>query len=79
MIRLAKQWTVDGMIIHLNRGCEGQALGQMENRIRIQDEGLPVMTYEGNMGDKRELDEAEVLDRVDAFMESLDLTKIGAS
>ena len=79
MIGLAKQWNVDGMIIHLNRGCEGQALGQMENRIFIQSEGLPVMTYEGNMGDKRELDETEVLDRVDAFMESLDLTRIVAS
>lgn len=38
--------------------------------------GIPVMSYEGNMGNKRELNEAQVLYRIDSFMESLGLRKL---
>jgi len=38
--------------------------------------GFPVMTFEGNMGDEREFDEAQTVNRIDAFMESLDFKKI---
>ncbi len=79
LVKLVRQWHVDGMVFHLNRGCEALALGQMENRLHLLKEGLPVMSYEGNTGDKREFDEAEVADRVESFMESLGLSKIGTT
>ncbi|MEE8473665.1 MAG: 2-hydroxyacyl-CoA dehydratase family protein, partial [Dehalococcoidia bacterium] len=79
LVKLVRQWHVDGMVFHLNRGCEALALGQMENRLHLLKEGLPVMSYEGNTGDKREFDEAEVVDRVEAFMESLGLSKIATT
>ncbi|MFQ5826535.1 MAG: 2-hydroxyacyl-CoA dehydratase, partial [Dehalococcoidia bacterium] len=63
-------------IIHLNRGCEGLAMGQMENRLALLREGVPVMAYEGNMSDSREFEQAQVLDSIDAFMESLGLHKL---
>ncbi|MDZ4247627.1 MAG: benzoyl-CoA reductase, bzd-type, subunit O [Dehalococcoidia bacterium] len=75
MIEWAKEWSVDGFIIHLNRGCEGTAFGQMEARHQLLKSGIPVMTYEGNMADKREFNESQTLDRIDAFMESLGLKK----
>ncbi len=75
MVEWAKEWHVNGFIIHLNRGCEGTAYGQMEARLALLKAGIPVMTYEGNMADKRELNEAQTLDRIDAFMESLGLKK----
>ena len=37
--------------------------------------GVPVMTFEGNMGDEREFDEVRTQARVDAFMEQLGLRK----
>lgn len=71
MIALARQWKVDGVVLHLNRGCEGTGLGVMENRLALQKAGFPVMTYEGNMGDEREFDEPRAMARFDAFMELL--------
>jgi benzoyl-CoA reductase subunit B len=75
MIRIAKEWKVDGIILHYNRGCEGLSLGIAENRLALLNAGFPVMTFEGNMGDEREFDEARTLARIDAFMETLGVKK----
>ena len=75
MIRIAREWKLDGVLLHYNRGCEGLSLGIAENRLALQEAGYPVMIFEGNMGDEREFDEARTVARIDAFMESLDLTK----
>ena len=42
----------------------------------LQEKGISVMAYEGNMADKREIDERQILDRLDSFMESLGLNKL---
>lgn len=76
MARMAKEWHADGAVIHLNRGCEGMSLGQMEQRLGLSDAGLPVLTFEGNFADKREFDERQVLDRLDSFLESMGLGKL---
>lgn len=75
MIRLAKQWSASGVMMHLNRGCEGLSQGQMENRLSLAAAGIPVMTYEGSMGDGREFDLGRTRNRIDSFMETLDLTR----
>lgn len=75
VLGLIRQWRGDGLIIHLNRGCEGLAGHQLETRLACQQAGIPVMTYEGNMGDKREFDEPQTIDRLESFMESLGLRK----
>jgi len=76
MIRIAKEWKLNGIMLHYNRGCEGLSLGIAENRLALIEAGFPVMTFEGNMGDEREFDEAQTVNRIDAFMESLDFKKI---
>ena len=78
MLRIVNEWKVDGVMLHLNRGCEGLSLGIMENRLGISKAGVPVMTFEGNMGDEREFDEVRTQARVDAFMEQLGLRKMAA-
>ncbi|MDO8706588.1 MAG: benzoyl-CoA reductase, bzd-type, subunit O [Sulfuricaulis sp.] len=75
MLKMVKEWDVDGVIMHLNRGCEGVSLGAMENRIAIAEAGVPIMTYEGNMGDDREFDEGRTQNRIDSFMETLGLKR----
>lgn len=75
MIRIAKEWKLDGVILHYNRGCEGLSLGIAENRLALIKAGFPVMAFEGNMGDEREFDEAQTMTRIDAFMESLGFEK----
>jgi benzoyl-CoA reductase subunit B len=75
MIRIAKEWKLDGVFLHFNRGCEGLSLGIAENRLAIQKAGIPTMPFEGNMGDEREFDLERTMKRVDAFMESLGIEK----
>lgn len=75
MIRIAREWKLNGVMLHYNRGCEGLSLGIAENRLAIQKAGFPVMTFEGNMGDEREFDETRTMSRIDTFMETLGLKK----
>jgi benzoyl-CoA reductase subunit B len=78
MITIAKEWKLNGVLLHYNRGCEGLSLGIAENRLALIDAGFPVMIFEGNMGDEREFDEAQTMNRIDAFMESLGYDKMKA-
>ncbi len=71
MVRIAKEWSLDGVMLHYNRGCEGLTVGIAENRLGLIEAGFPVMTFEGNMGDEREFDLPKTMARVDAFMETL--------
>jgi benzoyl-CoA reductase subunit B len=71
MVRIAREWKLDGVMLHYNRGCEGLSVGIAENRLALIEAGFPVMIFEGNMGDEREFDEARTMARMDAFMETL--------
>ena len=73
MKKIYEQWHCDGVIMHYNRGCEGVSLNVAENRLYLAKHGIPVVTYEGNMGDEREFDIEETQGRIDSFMESLGL------
>jgi benzoyl-CoA reductase subunit B len=75
MIRIARQWKLNGVMLHYNRGCEGLSLGIAENRLAILKAGFPVMVFEGNMGDEREFDMTRTMARMDAFMETLGMKK----
>lgn len=76
MIMLTREFSCQGVTIHLNRGCELFTSGVMESKLALQEKGIPVMVYEGNMADKRDIDERQILDRLDSFMESLGLSKL---
>ena len=71
MVRIAKEWSLNGVMLHYNRGCEGLTVGIAENRLGLIEAGFPVMTFEGNMGDEREFDLSKTMARVEAFMETL--------
>lgn len=77
MLRIVKEFHLDAVIFHLNRGCEGLAFGQKENRLYLSENGVPTLTYEGNNADRRDFDEKGTLRRIDTFMESLGLKKLG--
>jgi benzoyl-CoA reductase subunit B len=76
MISIAKQWKVDAVLLHYNRGCEGISLGIAENRLGLLKAGFPVFPFEGNMGDEREFDFAGTLSRLTTFFESMGLKKL---
>ncbi len=75
-VKLAKDWHIDGAVMHFNRGCEMIASNEKEVRLALMAAGYPVVTYEGNMADRREFDEGQTMRRITAFMESMNLKKI---
>lgn len=75
-IQVARDWHADGVVFHLDRGCKGGAAGNIKNRFELQRAGIPSMCYEGSNADPRDLAETQVVDRIEAFLESLGLTKI---
>lgn len=77
MDAIAKNWKVDGIILHRNRGCHGLSIGIAENRLGPPQEGEKFMTYEGNMGGEREFDETRTKRLIDLFItETLGLKKV---
>jgi len=69
MIMIAQQWKVDGVILHLNLGCEGSSLGVLENRIALQKAGFPTLMVEGSMADEAAIDRARTFRRIQIFMD----------
>jgi len=76
IIALAKYWRCEGVVMHYNRGCPLCTLGSPEAKLELQKAGFPVAIYEGNFADFRELDESQVLDRLETFIQSLGLSKL---
>jgi len=75
MASIVKQWKVNAVLLHYNRGCEGLSVHIAENRFGLVKAGIPVFPFEGNMGDEREFDLAGTLSRLTAFFESMGLKK----
>jgi benzoyl-CoA reductase subunit B len=71
IIRIAREWKVDGVLLHYNRGCEGLSIGIAETALALKRAGVPVMGFEGNMGDEREFDLEGTKAKIDAFIEML--------
>jgi benzoyl-CoA reductase subunit B len=76
MVRIAKEWGLDGVMLHFNRGCEGLSLGIAENALALKKAGIAVTYFEGNMADEREFDLPRSQTRIDAFMETLELDRL---
>ena len=73
--KLIDQWKVDAYISHLNKGCEGTSIGQLEVRLALLERNVPVMTFEGNMADERDFDFDRTIARIDSFVDALGLKK----
>ena len=76
-VHLVKEWHGDAVVFHLDRGCENNTSGLLETKVAVAEStGVPTMVYEGNRGDSRDWSEAETMDRLEAFLESLGLKKL---
>ena len=75
-LNVIRQWKADGVVFHLDRGCKGGAAGYMVSRSVAQKAGIPTMVYEASNADPRDLTESQVIDRMEAFLESLGLSRL---
>lgn len=71
MLMIARQWKVQGVMLHFNRGCQGTVLGAVENLRALKDAGIPFIVLEGNMADERDVDKAGGYRRIRIFMEEV--------
>jgi benzoyl-CoA reductase subunit B len=76
MQAIVNQWKVNGVMLHLNRGCEGGSCGIMQTREELVSAGVPLTTFEGSMADESEFDEIRTRNRMDSFMETLGFEKL---
>ena len=76
VLQIYNQWHADGVVMHLNRGCKGTGGYMLENKLALTQANIPVVSYEGNAADKRDFDEAQVIDRLESFAESQGLARI---
>lgn len=76
VLKMIKQWNIDAMLMHANRGCESAVMGLMENKSALTEAGVPVLPFEGSMADVRDFDYPGTVARIDMFFENLGLKKL---
>lgn len=64
-------WKANGVILEIDRGCEGFTLHIAEVKLAMQKAGIPTMVYEANRADFREWSWSHVADSMDAFLEAM--------
>jgi benzoyl-CoA reductase/2-hydroxyglutaryl-CoA dehydratase subunit BcrC/BadD/HgdB len=76
IMQIIRDFKIDGMVIHSDRSCKPQTLGQheMSNLVR-EKAGIPVLIIDADSMDPRYFSESQVTTRVEAFMESMDMRK----
>ena len=72
LLRDVKEYRVDGVIIHSNRSCRVLSMGLLDIARALHEAyGIPVLNLEMDHVDERVFSQAEVLSRVEGFLEML--------
>ena len=72
LIDLMERYQADGLVMHSNRSCKPYSLGQYDlSRAVTERTGKPALIIEADMTDSRVYSEAQVRERVEAFIENL--------
>ena len=75
-LKAAKDWHIDGIVFHMDRGCQGMPAGMTEVQLACKQAGLATMIYEANSVDSRGFAESQILDSFESFFGTLGLTKL---
>jgi benzoyl-CoA reductase/2-hydroxyglutaryl-CoA dehydratase subunit BcrC/BadD/HgdB len=72
LLNLMERYDADGLVMHSNRSCKPYSLGQYDLAREVTEKtGKPALIIEADMTDSRVYSEAQVRERVEAFIESL--------
>jgi len=78
--RYLEEWNADGLIIHFVKSCRLFSAGQGDMRDYVTKTlGIPTLYIESDLEDPRYFAEAQTRNRVDAFFEALEHSKLTAS
>lgn len=72
MQKIVEDYSIDGIIFHSNRSCRPYSLGQLDVKDMLTSwTGVPGILVEADMNDERAYSDAPVLNRIEAFLETL--------
>ena len=78
--RYVKDWNADGLIIHFVKSCRLFSAGQGDMRdYATRTLGVPTLYIESDLEDPRYFAEAQTRNRIDAFFEALEHSKMTAT
>lgn len=76
LLRFARAWHCDGVILHFNRSCPGAAVGLAEAKLALKEAGLAVGSYESSAQDPREGGMTEMVESFERIMAVMGLEKL---
>ncbi|HYA24954.1 MAG TPA: 2-hydroxyacyl-CoA dehydratase family protein, partial [Terriglobales bacterium] len=77
--RYIEEWNADGLIIHFVKSCRLFSAGQGDMRDYVTKTlGVPTLYIESDLEDPRYFAEAQTRNRIDAFFEALEHSKLTA-
>ena len=69
---IVEDYSVDGIIFHSNRSCRPYSMGQLDVKDMLTRwTGVPGIVVEADMNDERAYSDGPVLNRIEAFIETL--------
>ncbi|MHA2038455.1 MAG: 2-hydroxyacyl-CoA dehydratase subunit D [Promethearchaeota archaeon] len=65
-------WNIDGVILHDNLSCRPNACGMYDLKRRLMEEAdIPALVITSDMNDPRKMNETQVLNQIESFIEIL--------
>ncbi len=72
MVKMVKEFKLDGVILHSDRSCKPYSMGQMDQRNRLIEEfKIPAMLLEADQNDENAYSEEQIAIRIESFFEML--------
>ena len=67
-----KEWKIDGVLLHNNMSCRPNSCGQYDLKRRLmEDLDIPSLIITSDMNDPRKLNETQVINQIESFIEIL--------
>ena len=72
---VVRDYSLDGAVMHLTRSCRAVSFGEVHTRNRLAELGVPSLIFESDMADPRLWSDAQIKNRLQAFLETVENAK----
>ncbi|MFX1320034.1 MAG: 2-hydroxyacyl-CoA dehydratase subunit D [Promethearchaeota archaeon] len=67
-----RDWKIDGVLLHNNMSCRPNACGMYDLKRKLMEEAdIPTLVIDSDMNDPRKMNEIQVLNQIESFIEIL--------
>ncbi len=67
-----RDWKIDGVLLHNNMSCRPNACGMYDLKRKLMEEAdIPTLVIDSDMNDPRKMNETQVLNQIESFIEIL--------